>query len=111
MDKPTVRTVRRVLLPTESGGRITPGPLHTDRPLYPDGAVVVLEVGAGWWISAADLRHIRMALSNVGHISVSGTHPGGRPGGRGDFGIVYGLEEMARMLAELFEEPPMADTA
>lgn len=110
MDKITVRAVHRISLPTDSYGRITPGSLHCEDQPFSDGATVVLEVGDGWWIQASDLEHIRFALSNVGHISITGRFTQ-RGGGTGQFGIIYGIGAIASRLAELLQAPPLYASA
>lgn len=110
MDKPTVRVVYRVSLPTDSYGRITPGPLHTDGSPFPQGTAVVLDVADGWWMQRSDIEHVASALSHVGHISVTGAHAQ-RGGGKGQFGIVYGLAAIAESLDALLAAPPLSESA
>lgn len=108
MYKPTVRAVHRISLETDRYGQITARALIGAESL-PPGAAVVLDAGEGWWISADDLEHIRQALSGVGHISITGVHAS-RQGGHGGFGLVYGLEAIARRLDELLTTPTLPQT-
>lgn len=110
MDKPTVRAVHRVILDTDRYGLITAGVLDSPVQPFPDGAAIVLECGDGWWMHSAELERILPALSRVGHISITGRHVE-RRGGRGDFGIIYGLEAIAARLDQLLAMPPMFKTA
>lgn len=110
MDKPTVRAVYRISLPTDSYGRITPGPLHCTGHPFPHGAAVVLDVAEGWWMHRSDIEHISVALSNVGHISITGAHQE-RGGGRGQFGIVYGLTAIVDHLVDALVAPALFETA
>lgn len=109
MDKPTVR-VHRVSLPSAGYGQIKAGPLHTEGHPFPDGAAVVLETGDGWWMRSDEAQHIARSLANVGHITITGLHHE-RGGGRGQFGIVYGLAAIAEYLDELLAAPPLFASA
>lgn len=97
-NQPTVRAVHRITMTPDSEGRITSRALQLDgRQPLPDGSAVVLEVGTSWWLTRSDVDHIARALSNVGHISVSGVFAE-RLGGRGEFGVIYGLDHIAQEL-------------
>jgi len=106
---PVVRAVHRIRLTTDSYGQITAREMMDVNPL-PDGAVVVLECGEGWWIRPENLEYIRAALSGVSHISVTGVFQD-RRGGRGDFGILYGLDAIADRLRLMLAAPPLPHTA
>lgn len=107
MNQPTVRAVHRITLKPDSDGRITVRALDLGaRQLLPDGAAVVLEVGTGWWLTRSDVDHIAAALSNVGHISLSGVFAE-RHGGRGQFGVIYGLEQIAQELHRAITNPTL----
>jgi hypothetical protein len=110
MDKPTVRAVHRVILDTDRYGSITAGVLDCPVQPFPPGAAIVLEVGDGWWIRETELERILPALSRVGHISITGRHVD-RKGGRGDFGIIYGLEAIASRLDQLLSNPTLFQSA
>jgi hypothetical protein len=110
MYKPTVRAVHRILLDTDRYGCITAGALDAPVQPFPQGAAIVLEVEDGWWMKESELERILPALSTVGHISITGRHVE-RKGGRGDFGIIYGLEAIARRLDELLTQRPLFETA
>lgn len=110
MDKPTVRAVHRVSLDTDRYGGITFGAL--DGPVQPfeDGAAIVLECGDGWWTREAELERILPALSRVGHISVTGRFVE-RRGTNAGFGIICGLDAIARRLEQLLRQPPLFQSA
>lgn len=110
MDKPTVRAVHRVILDTDRYGCITAGVLDSPVQPFPAGSAIVLDVEDGWWMKEAELVRILPALSQVSHISVTGRHVE-RKGGCGDFGIIYGLEAIARRLDQLLACPPLFETA
>ena len=106
---PVVRAVHRIVLDTDRYGQITARDLIDANPL-PDGAVVVLECGEGWWIRPENLAHIHSALSRVGHISITGVFQD-RRGGVGRFGIVYGIDAIADKLRQMSAAPPLLHTA
>lgn len=112
MYKPTVRAVHRITLDTDRYGQITAGGLNMvgDALPFPDGAAVVLECGTGYWIRESELEHIRSALSNVGHISITSTSAQTQ-GGSGHFGTIFGLDAIARRLDELLSSPPLFESA
>lgn len=110
MYKPTVRAVHRIQLDTDRYGQITPGHLNRVGTLLTDGACVVLDCGNGYWINESDLAHIRSALSNVGHISITSTDAQQR-GEVGRFGVITGIDAIAARLDELLAVPPLFDTA
>lgn len=111
MDKPTVRAVHRVLLNTDGHGQITFSVL--DCPVLPfaDGSAVVLECEDGWWCRESELERILPALSRVGHISVTGRYVGAREGGSAGFGLICGLDAIARRLDQLLANPPLFQSA
>lgn len=110
MDKPTVRAVHRVILDTDRYGAITAGVLDSPVQPFAPGAAIVLECGDGWWMREAELERILPALSGVGHISITGRFVE-RRGGRGDFGIIYGLDAIASRLDQLLRQPPLFESA
>lgn len=110
MDKPTVRAVHRVVLETDSHGGITFGALDTPVLPFPDGAAVVLECNDGWWTRESELERILPALSRVGYVSVTGRYVD-RKGGSPGFGIVAGLEAIARRLDQLLAQRPLFESA
>lgn len=61
-------------------------------------------------MSRADVEHISSALSNVGHISITGAHQE-RGGGKGQFGIIYGLTAIADYLARALVAPALFESA
>lgn len=109
MDKPTVRAVHRVVLDTDSFGGITFGALDSPCQPFPQGAAIVLDVGDGWWTRESELERILPALSQVGHISITGrfVERRGAPG----FGIICGLEAIAARLDERLAQPPLFESA
>lgn len=110
MYKPTVRAVHRITLDADRYGQITAGDLNRVGPLLADGACVVLDCGAGFWIKDCDLEHIRSALSNVSHISITSTDAQTR-GEVGRFGVITGIDSIAARLDELLAVPYLFDTA
>jgi hypothetical protein len=110
MDKPTVRAVHRVLLNTDGHGQITFSVL--DCPVLPfaDGSAVVLECEDGWWCRESELERILPALSRVGHISITGRYVE-RRGGNAGFGLICGLDNIARRLDQLLSNPPLFQSA
>jgi hypothetical protein len=110
MDKPTVRAVHRVILDTDRFGGITFGVLDGPVSPFPDGTAIVLECGDGWWCRATELERILPALSRVGHISITGRFVE-RRGGTPSFGLICGLDAIARRLDELLAAPPLFETA
>lgn len=110
MYKPTVRAVHRVQLDTDRYGQITPGHLNMAGVLLGDGASVVLDCGSGYWITESDLEHIRSALSNVGHISITSMDARQR-GEVGRFGVISGIDAIAARLDEMLAMPQLFDTA
>jgi hypothetical protein len=110
VDKPTVRAVHRVVLESDRTGGITFGVLDTPVPPFPDGSAIVLECGDGWWCRESELERILPALSRVGHVSVTGRfveRRGGTPG----FGLICGLDAIARRLDQLLSQQPLFQTA
>ena len=112
MYNPTVRAVHRITLDTDGYGQITAGALNRVGEGYPfpDGATVVLECGPGHWIKESELEHIRSALSNVGHISITSTSAQTQ-GGSGHFGTISGIDTIARRLDELLTSPRLFESA
>lgn len=110
MDKPTVRAVHRVILDADRYGCVTAGALDAPVQPFSAGAAIVLEVGDGWWMQETELARILPALSNVGLISITGRYVD-RRGGSGGFGIIYGLDAIARRLDQLLAQPPLFESA
>jgi hypothetical protein len=100
-----------VLLDTDAHGQILFAAL--DCPVLPfaDGSAVVLECSDGWWCRESEIERILHALSRVGHISVTGRYVGTREGGTPGFGIVCGLDAIARRLDELLASPKLFESA
>lgn len=109
MTKPSVRAVHRVLL-EQDNGCISFAVLDTPALPFPDGSAVVLECGDGWWTRESELERILPALSRVGHISVTGRYVE-RRGGSAGFGIICGLEGIARRLDQMLSNPPLFQSA
>jgi hypothetical protein len=91
-----VTAVHRYVLDADDSGQISAGYLHPDtyRP-FPPGAAVVLDAGAGWWMTADTAATIARALAHVRHISVTGTDSGDRSEPGLYDGTLYGLEAIA----------------
>ncbi|MFF8495175.1 hypothetical protein ACF06O_30605 [Streptomyces albidoflavus] len=105
-----LQAAARTVLDTDRYGQITAGWLNMAGVAFDDGAVVVLEVGAGFWIRKSELEHIASALANVSHISITSAHS---ERGRevGHFGTIAGIDRIAAALSHLLAMPPMFDTA
>jgi hypothetical protein len=109
MDKPIVRAVHRVVLDTDRFGCITFGALDCPVQPFRPGSAIVLECGDGWWTRESELERILPALSQVGHISITGrfVERRGAPG----FGIICGFDAIADRLSQLLAQPPLFETA
>ena len=110
MDKPTVRAVHRVILDADRYGEVTFSALDTPVQPFEDGSAIVLECGDGWWTREPELERILPALSRVGHISITGRFVE-RRGTNAGFGIICGLDAMARRLDQLLGQPPLFKSA
>lgn len=108
--RPAVRAVHRITIPSDDQGRIDARHLMDAEPL-PAGAVVVLQLGDGWWLNRSDLQHIHSALSRVEQVSVTGNHRCGRTGGVGQFGLIYGIDAIAAALTELRASDSLSQSA
>jgi hypothetical protein len=108
MDKPIVRPVFRISLPHDRTGEIRPGPVFDAMSPLPPGAVVVLDVGDGWWCRRYDLECISGVLGRVALVSVTGTDV--RNGGADD-GVVMGLSAIAEEIARMIAEPALFPAA
>lgn len=104
MDKPTVRAVHRVSLDVDRYGGISFAALDCPVQPFAPGAAIVLECGDGWWTREPELERILPALSQVGHISITGRFVDRR--GRADFGLICGLDAIARRLDHLLRSLP-----
>ena len=102
MQQTSVRAVFRVNLPPNRAGEIRFEVLdRMDCPFSP-GSSLVLDVGEGWWTRRSELLRILPALSNVAHVSITGTHLE-RSGGQGDFHLLYGLGQISDCLQGLLD--------
>jgi hypothetical protein len=112
VSKPTtvVRAVHRVHLDVDRFGCITAGPLDSPVQVFGPGASVVLEVAEGWWMHEHELARMLPALRLCRLVSITGTHVD-RGGGRGDFGIIYGLSAIAARLESLLVGENQRDVA
>lgn len=93
---PSVTAVHRYALDVDDSGQIGAGYLHPDtyRP-FPPGASVVLDAGAGSWMTTDTAATIARALAHVRHITVTGTDPGDRYTPGWYDGTLHGLEAIA----------------
>lgn len=85
----------RVQLPVRNGeiglGDLEGAPRH----VFPDGCTVVLDVGAGEWISRARIEELGRTLLGTRHVSVSGTRVPWGVYGASDQYAVRGLDMIA----------------
>lgn len=108
MDKISVRAVFRIILPHDGYGEIRSGHLLGGEGLpFPQGAAVVLEVGAGYWCRGSELERIALSLATVRQISITGTDI--RKGGTSDGSVITGLGEIAAKIAHLIGNPVLFD--